>query len=122
VEKEWEVFKDTLENKTGLPRNVVSIILELVTPLIIFLCVLVILEPLDLEPPAAQLIPAFLTAALFWLVITHYLANRPFWLAVLVDIVLFVFCVAFFNLWVLYRTRAEGVVSLRVPQRRSAIW
>jgi tetratricopeptide (TPR) repeat protein len=115
MEKEWEVFKDALENRTGLPRTIVSIILELVTPLIVFLCVRVILEPLDLEPPSAQLIPAFLAAALFWLVITHYLAKQPFWLAVLVDIVLFVFCVAFLKLWVLYHTRVGGVVSLRVP-------
>ncbi|MBV9289193.1 MAG: hypothetical protein JO288_15490 [Hyphomicrobiales bacterium] len=113
---EYDEVKSILSEKTGLPKAVVNALLDLLGPLIILIALRELLEPLDLEPPAAQLVPICLTLCVSWLVLVHYFSGKPGWLSAATALLLLIACVVFYKLWILYHTdEPEHPIPLRVP-------
>jgi tetratricopeptide (TPR) repeat protein len=113
----YDVLKDILVEKSGLPKWVISVLLEVFAlPLVAFLAFGKLLEGFELEPPAAQLIPACLTLGLYWLVLVHYLSSKPLWLLAAVAGLLGIVCVATFKLWIVYHTDpSHEPIPLSIP-------
>jgi tetratricopeptide (TPR) repeat protein len=102
----YDILKDTLVHRTRLPKWAISVLIEVITlPLVAFAGFSELLEHVfHLESPSAQLIPACLTLALYWLVLIHYLSTRPGWIMGALAALLAMVCLATFKLWILYHT------------------